>query len=278
MSIPLALALLLTVGAFIAGALLAVIVARFRARPTPRWAGADAPPEDPATGELYAQGVDAQRAGKQAAALAAFQEVLRRQPGHGEAHARMGELARGRGDDQSALVHSLQALRTDDRAETLLAAADAYRQTGRPGDAIALFQDIIARDPGHVTALRALRDLAVAEGRWADALPAQERLMSAVAPDERASEQTSLAGIHYERGRARMAEGDLTGGPRPSATRSACGRISCRRRWHWATRTCRRATPPRRCASGSGRWRRSPPCRCYPESSSSAGRKAGPLG
>ena len=212
MSIPLALALLLTVGAFIAGALLAVIVARFRARPTPRWAGVDGPPEDPATGEFYAQGVDAQRAGKQAAALAAFQEVLRRQPGHGEAHARMGELARGRGDDQSALVHSLQALRTDDRAETLLAAADAYRQTGRPDDAIALFQDIIVRDPGHVTALRALRDLAVAEGRWADALPAQERLMSAVAPDERASEQTSLAGIHYERGRARMAEGDLTGG------------------------------------------------------------------
>ena len=212
MSIPLALALLLTVGAFIAGALLAAIVARLRARPAPRWGGVDGAPEDPAIGELYAQGVDAQRAGKQAAALAAFQEVVRRQPGHSEAHARMGELARRRGDDQSALVHSLQALRTDDRAETMLAAADAYRQTGRPDDAIALFQDIIARDPGHVTALRSLRDLAVAEGRWADALPAQERLISAVAPDERVSEQTALAGVHYERGRSRMAEGDLTGG------------------------------------------------------------------
>ncbi len=124
----------------------------------------------------------------------------------------MGELARGRGDGQTALVHSLQALRTDDRAEAMLAAADAYRQTGRPDDAIALFQDIITRDPGHVTALRALRDLAVAAGRWADALPAQERLSATVPPDERPAEQTALAGIHYERGRARMAEGDLTGG------------------------------------------------------------------
>jgi lipopolysaccharide biosynthesis regulator YciM len=248
-SIPLALALLLTVGAFIAGALLAVIVARFRARPTPRRAGVDRPAEDPATSELYAQGVDAQRAGKQAAALAAFQEVLRRQPGHGEAHARMGELARGRGDDQSALVHSLQALRTDDRAETLLAAAAAYRQTGRPDDAIALFQDIIARDPGHVTALRALRDLAVVEGRWADALPAQERLISAVAPDERPSEQTSLAGIHYERGRARMAEGDLTGGTAAFRDALRVRPDSCRRR-SLGDAHANGHPHPGRCASG----------------------------
>jgi lipopolysaccharide assembly protein B len=209
-SLPLALVLLLAVGAFVAGALLAVIVEKLR-RPRPGSAGSGAR-EDAAIGELYAQGVAAQRAGKEAAAVAAYQELLRREPGHGEAHARLGEIARGRGDDQSALLHSLQALRTDDRPETLLAAADAYRQIGRPDDAITLYEDVIARDPGHVVALRALRDLAAAEGRWDDALPAQERLISAVDADERAAEQAWLAGIHYERGRARVAEGDLTGG------------------------------------------------------------------
>jgi lipopolysaccharide assembly protein B len=209
-SLPLALVLLLAVGAFVAGALLAVIVEKLR-RPRPGSAGSGAR-EDAAIGELYAQGVAAQRAGKEAVAVAAYQELLRREPGHGEAHARLGEIARGRGDDQSALLHSLQALRTDDRPETLLAAADAYRQTGRSDDAIALYEDVIARDPGHVVALRALRDLAAAEGRWDDALPAQERLISAVDADERAAEQAWLAGIHYERGRARVAEGDLTGG------------------------------------------------------------------
>jgi tetratricopeptide (TPR) repeat protein len=211
-SIPLALVFLLAVGAFVAGAILAVVVAKLRAprrRPRPAEAAAGA---DVAVGELYAHGVEAQRAGKQAAAVAAYQELLRREPGHGEAHARLGEIASGRGDDQSALLHSLQALRTDDHPETLLAAADAYRRTGRPDDAIALYQDVIARDPDHVAALRALRDLAAAEGRWADARPAQERLVSAVGADERAAEQSWLAGIHYERGRARVAEGDLTGG------------------------------------------------------------------
>jgi lipopolysaccharide biosynthesis regulator YciM len=211
-SIPLALVFLLAVGAFVAGAILAVVVAKLRASRRRPWpAGSDAG-SAAAIGELYAHGVEAQRAGKQAAAVAAYQELLRLEPGHGEAHARLGEIARGRGDDQSALLHSLQALRTDDRPDTMLAAAEAYRQTGRPDDAIALYQDVIARDPGHVAALRALRDVAAAEGRWADALPAQERLVSAVGADERAAEQAWLAGIHYERGRAQVAGGDLTGG------------------------------------------------------------------
>jgi lipopolysaccharide biosynthesis regulator YciM len=210
-TIPLALVLLLTVGAFLAGALLAVAVARLRARSSPPWP-VPGVGGDTAVRELYAHGVEAQRAGKQAAAAATYQELLRREPGHGEAHARLGEIARGRGDDQSALLHSLQALRTDDRAETMLAAADAYRRTGRLDDAIALYQDVIARDAGHVVALRALRDLAVTEERWADALPAQERLCATVGPDERAAEHAWLVGIHYEHGRARVAAGDLTGG------------------------------------------------------------------
>ena len=202
--------IILAVGAFVAGVLLSMIVASLGAR-APRTPRVEAAPEDPQVGELYAQGFQAQRAGKQAEALAAYRAVLRRDPGHGETHARLGELARERGDDQSALLHSLQALRGDDRPEALLAAADAYRKTGRPDDAIALYQDVIARDPGHVVALRALRDVAADEKRWADAVPAQERLVAAVSAEERAAEQTALAGLHYERGRARVAEGDLVG-------------------------------------------------------------------
>jgi lipopolysaccharide biosynthesis regulator YciM len=209
--VSLTFVIILAVGAFVAGALLSVIVASLgaRARRLPRVSNA---PPDPAVGELYEHGVEAQRAGKQSEAMAAYRELLRREPGHGGTHARLGELARERGDDQSALLHSLQALRSDDRPEALLAAADAYRKTGRPDDAIALYQDVIARDPGHVVALRALRDLAAEEGRWTDAVPAQERLVAAVSADDRSAEQTALAGLHYERGRARVAEGDLTGG------------------------------------------------------------------
>ena len=202
--------IILAVGAFVAGVLLSMIVASLGAR-APRAPRVEAEPVDPQVDELYAEGLQAQRAGRQTEAMAAYRAVLRRDPGHGETHARLGELARERGDDQSALLHSLQALRGDDRPEALLAAADAYRKTGRPDDAIALYQDVIAGDPGHVLALRALRDLAADEKRWADAVPAQERLVAAVSAEERPAEQTALAGLHYERGRARVAEGDLVG-------------------------------------------------------------------
>ena len=200
---------LLAVGAFVTGALLSGIVASLRARR--RRAAGPAASSDATVRDLYDYGIEAQRAGKETAAVNAYQELLRRDPGHSEAHARLGEIARGRGDVQGALLHSLQALRTDDRAEAMLAAADAYGKAGRPDDAIALYQDVIARDPGHVSALRALRDLGVAEGRWEAAQSAQERLVGAASGDERVAEEQWLAVIHYERGRARIAEGDHTG-------------------------------------------------------------------
>jgi len=128
--------------------------------------------------------------------------LLRREPGHAAAHARLGELARARGDHPGALRHFLQALRVDERPEIMVAAADAYGRVGRLDDAVALYGDVIARAPGHLTALRALRDLTAAGGRWTDAAAAQERLVGAVDSRARAGEQVELAGLHYERGRA----------------------------------------------------------------------------
>ena len=156
---------------------------------------------------IYHRGVEAQLAGRAAAAAAAYDEVLRREPEHPGAPVRLGELARLRGDAQSALTHDLQALRAAERPEMLLAVADDYRRLGRPDDAIATYQRLLARDGNHLTALRGLRDVAMECGRWSEALPAQERVVQ-VAPDEdRTAEATQLAGIHYALGRGLLAEG-----------------------------------------------------------------------
>lgn len=157
--------------------------------------------------DIYHRGVDAQLAGRTAAAVEAYDEVVRREPEHPGAPARLGELARLRGDTQAALSHDLQALRAAERPEMLLAVADDYRRLGRPDDAIATYQRLLARDRNHLTALRGLRDAAVERGRWSEALLSQERLVQVVPDEDRAAEAAQLAGIHYELGRSLSAEG-----------------------------------------------------------------------
>jgi lipopolysaccharide biosynthesis regulator YciM len=203
----------LAAGAFAAGALLAIALGLIRDRSRPIRAVEADPGEEvsASAAEIYREGVDAAAAGRPAAAVAAFEALLRREPGHAAAHARLGELARARGDDAGALRHFLQAMRMDERSEIMAAAAGAYGRVGRLDDALALYTDVLTRDPGHLTALRALRDLSAAGGRWAEAIAAQERLMEAVEPGERAGEQAELAGLHCERGRARAAAGDSDG-------------------------------------------------------------------
>lgn len=161
--------------------------------------------------EVYHRGVDAQLAGKLEAAAEAYQEVLRREPGHPQASVRLGELARQRGDTQAALTYHLQALRAGERAETLLAAAEDYRWLGRFDDAIAMYQRVLARDRDHLTALRGLRDMAAERERWSEALEAQERLVQLAPREERAREDAWLAAIHYELGRGLLARGDASG-------------------------------------------------------------------
>lgn len=157
--------------------------------------------------EVYHRGVDAQLAGKSSAAREAYEEVLHRDPAYADAHARLAELALQQGDAHGALTHQLEALRADERPETLLAAAEAYRRAGRADDAVALYRQVLERDRDHLTALRGIRDVAAEHGRWIDALEVQERLVHSAQADERPAEEGWLAGIRYELGRALMAEG-----------------------------------------------------------------------
>ncbi len=204
----------LLVGALLAGAALAFLLSALReiSRSYQDFQLAQRARRAETLSETYHRGVDAQLAGRTAPALEAYEAVLRREPGHADATARLGELARQRGDNQAALTHDLQALRAGDRPETLLAVADDYRRLGRPDDAVATYRRVLELDHAHLTALRRLREVAAERGRWDDALEAQERLARLVPRDARAAEEGWLAAIHYELGRAL-----LTGGSHAAA-------------------------------------------------------------
>jgi lipopolysaccharide biosynthesis regulator YciM len=161
--------------------------------------------------DLYQHGLRAERAGRAAEATRAYEELLRRAPTHAEAAIRLGEMARRRGDALGALNHHLQALRTEERIETLVAVATDYHLLGRVDDAMQMYQRLLARDREHVTALRGLRDVAAGHGRWREALQAEERLVRVVPHEDRPAEEAWLAGIQYELGRVLLTAGDAPG-------------------------------------------------------------------
>jgi len=95
----------------------------------------------------------------------------------------------------------------DPEAIALLRRADDARRAGRRDEAAGLYRDTLRHRRGDVPALRGLRDVLLETRQWSEALATQQRLLALVAPGERARENEWLAVIHYEAGRAALAEG-----------------------------------------------------------------------
>ncbi len=243
----------LVVGAFLAGSALAFLfgLARDLRRTYADYQRTRDVRRSESLDELYHRGVDAQLSGRPEAAIQAYGELLKRFPDHAQAHARLGEMALERGDAHGALVHHLDALRTDDRPELVLAAAEDYRRAGRPDDAAAMLERLLVKAPDHLTAMRALRDLSAERGDWTRALQAQERLVGSASPAERSTEQAWLAW-----GRGRFS-------PPSAASARGCARrrASSPPPWRWVTRISGAVTVERRSAFGSVGSKRIPRCR-----------------
>jgi len=95
----------------------------------------------------------------------------------------------------------------DPETAALLARAGEVSRAGRHQEAGTLYRQILQTRRSHLAALRGLRDLAAAAGRWAEALDLEQRIVDAVTPAERSPETEWLAVIHYELGRAELARG-----------------------------------------------------------------------
>lgn len=87
--------------------------------------------------------------------------------------------------------------------ELMRRAAEAQR-ANRAAEAATLYRQVLQRQKSHLTALRALRDIAVESRQWREALDLQQRVIGLAGPTERARESEWLAAIHYEQGRAEL--------------------------------------------------------------------------
>jgi lipopolysaccharide biosynthesis regulator YciM len=122
----------------------------------------------------------------------------------------IGRLLAAMPVDWSALVRRRPAQREDDpETRDLFRRAGEARAEGRREEAAVLYRAVRGRNPDHVGALRALRDLAAESSRWPEALDAEETLVDVVPAAERRSETEWLAAFHYEQGRQDMAAGRI---------------------------------------------------------------------
>ncbi len=200
----------LVMGAFLAGACLVLCVMllrdlgrSFRAYKVARRARRAETPAD-----LSRRGLDAQLTARRANTEAS-EDLLTREPKHAEADFRLGEIAESGENHRAAPAPPLQAVGSEERTDRLLALAETCQREGRVEDALVAYRQIAQRAKDHVTALRAIRTLSGSIGRWAEALDAQERLSALARAQERPAELEWLAGIHYEIGKARLAEGEF---------------------------------------------------------------------
>jgi tetratricopeptide (TPR) repeat protein len=86
-----------------------------------------------------------------------------------------------------------------------LRSAETAREQGRHEPAFDLYRQVVQRRGADPAALRGLRVSALALGRYAVAVDAQQRLLAAAAPGERAREAEVLASVHHEWGCAELA-------------------------------------------------------------------------
>jgi lipopolysaccharide biosynthesis regulator YciM len=102
---------------------------------------------------------------------------------------------------------SVRAGEDDPQARDAMRRAAEARRAGRLDEARTLYRYVLQRWPHHGEALRTLRDLAIDERNWDEAIALQERLLAIAPPADRAAESSWLAVGYYELGRLELARG-----------------------------------------------------------------------
>jgi lipopolysaccharide biosynthesis regulator YciM len=102
---------------------------------------------------------------------------------------------------------AVRAAVDDPQARDAMRRANEARRAGRLDEARTLYRHVLQRWPHHAEALRTLRDLAIDERNWDEAIALQERLLAIAPPSDRATESSWLAVGYYELGRLELARG-----------------------------------------------------------------------
>jgi lipopolysaccharide biosynthesis regulator YciM len=106
-------------------------------------------------------------------------------------------------------VERLPASGADDpQAQEAMARAESARTAGHRDEARTMFRYVVQRWPAHAGALHALRDLAIDDRDWDQAIAIQHQIMALAPTRDRSAEAEWLAVGYYELGRLELARGE----------------------------------------------------------------------
>ncbi len=161
--------------------------------------------------ELYSKALNAILADSEEEARSSLESILQEDPRHMDALLRLGDIAAGDEEYQSALGYYKKAKDLQPRnPEVLFSLARILEKMGRTNEASAYLDEILDLDPDNLTALYRKRLALEKKERWDDVISVQRSIIKCEHNEkDRQREQANLIGYKYEQGRHGLESGDL---------------------------------------------------------------------
>jgi tetratricopeptide (TPR) repeat protein len=161
--------------------------------------------------DLYSRALNSLLAKNLEAAGEALEEILKEEPDHIDALLRLGDLAAGSEDFQTANARYQRARELEPkRLETLFALDRLMEGAGRWSEALRYLDEILDIDDANLSALYRKREILERQARWDDTVSLQKSILKHEHSEkDRKREQQNLLGYEYEYGRHSLENSQL---------------------------------------------------------------------
>jgi lipopolysaccharide biosynthesis regulator YciM len=160
---------------------------------------------------LYTQALNAILAEDEAEARAALSAILKKEPGHTDAHLRLGDIEANKGRDEEAYGHYKRAhASSPEHLEALFSLARIMEKMQGWDEALGYVENILDLDPDNLSALHMKRSILEREGRWDELIEVQKAILRLLREErDKEREEANLKGFRYELARDSLEKGDL---------------------------------------------------------------------
>ncbi|PLX81524.1 MAG: hypothetical protein C0616_04280 [Desulfuromonas sp.] len=157
---------------------------------------------------LYRDGVVRLLSGDLKKARALLQKALDRDPQRIDSYLALASLSLQEGDQEAALQLLAKARQIDPKSlEVLFKLATSNEEIGREEEAKETYEAILAIESDNRKAIRSLRELAIRNGDWREALELQKKVLKVAGKTKMDAEKQKMLPLRYEVARLDLEEG-----------------------------------------------------------------------